>query len=368
MRIMYVCTDADIGGAERLLALLGRHAEQRDVTRLVVLLGRGTLSDELEAAFDEVVYLDTPPESRDLFRMVRGVNSHIRLFKPDVVSSHLFHADLVTALARMKVPRTTTVHTHGFGPGDHPLTKLIARAVGILSFRFDAVIPSSDSPDMVHFIRLLRMRNVRPPILNGAEIPSAPSFGEGAREFVSLARNHPVKGHDVLFGAFADMAADYPEWRLRAYGPDVLPGNERMETVIDESGARQLVDAGRISLEGPTNRPHLALTTASALIISSRYGETSPLVGAEAAGSGVPVITTNIGNCASFADDPRFVVPPGDRAALAKALRLYASLSDAERRELSNRARARAIGRYHPQRVAAEYREVFAELVEQRRA
>ncbi|WP_244303411.1 glycosyltransferase [Leucobacter coleopterorum] len=220
---MYVCTDADIGGAERLLALLGRHADPRDESCLVVLMQRGTLSDELDAAFDRVVYLDTPPTSRDIFRMVRGLNAQIRDFEPDIVSSHLFHADLVTALASTRAPRTTTVHTHGFGPGDHPLTKLIARAVGALSFRFDAVIPSSDSDDMAQFIRALRMKNVRTPILNGAEIPPAATFDPAARSFLSLARNHPVKGHNVLFGAFADIAEHIPDWRLRAYGPGSFP-------------------------------------------------------------------------------------------------------------------------------------------------
>ena len=362
MRILYVCTDADIGGAERLLALLGRHGDPRDRARLVVLMGRGSLSDELDAAFGEVVYLDTPPSSRDLVGMVRALTAEIRAFDPDVVSSHLFHADLVTALARTSAPRTTTVHTHGFGPADHPLTKLIARAVGLLSRRFAAVIPSSDSPEMARFIRALRMRNVREPILNGAELPERPAFDPAARTFLSIARNHPVKGHDVLFGAFADIADEIPEWRLRAYGPGVEPGDPRLARVLEEAGASGLAAAGRIALEGPTASPERALAAGAALVISSRYGETSPLVGAEAAGSGVPVITSDIGNCRQFVDDPRFAVPAGDRAALARAMLEYARLTDAERAGLSAAARRRAEERYSPARVAAAYREVFAAL------
>lgn len=365
MRIMYVCTDADIGGAERLLALLGRQADSQDETRLVVLLQRGTLSDELDSAFDRVVYLDTPPTSRNLFGMVRGLNAQIREFGPDVISSHLFHADLVTALARTKAPRTTTVHTHGFGPGDHPLTKLIARAVGALSFRFNAVVPSSDSADMTRFIRELRMKHVRTPILNGAEIPSSVSFNPATRSFISLARNHPVKGHDVLFGAFADIAHQIPEWSLRAFGPGVLPEDPRMKWALHESGAAELAKKGRITLDGPTSRPDEVLADAAALVISSLYGETSPLVGAEAAGNGVPVITSDIGNCRQFVDDVRFAVPAGDREALAVAMLEYAQLSDNERLSLSAAARARAEKKYSPERVATSYRAMFAELVAQ---
>lgn len=362
---MYVCTDADIGGAERLLALLGRHADPRDETRLVVLMQRGTLSEELDEAFDEVIYLNTPPTSRDIFGMVRGLNAQIRDFRPDVISSHLFHADLVTALARTEAPRTTTVHTHGFGPADHPLTKFIARAVGALSFRFDAVIPSSDSADMARFIRALRMKNVRTPILNGAEIPPAATFNPAARSFLSLARNHPVKGHDVLFGAFADVAGQIPDWTLHAYGPGVTPDDPRMVSVLREAGASELAAAGRITLDGPTSHPNEVLARSSALVISSLYGETSPLVGAEAAGNGVPVITSDIGNCRQFVDEARFAVPAGDRAALAAALLSYAQLSDGERLALSQSARSRAEKMYSPQRVAASYRAEFAELVKQ---
>ena len=363
MRILYVCTDADIGGAERLLVLLGKYADPQDRTRLVVLMSRGTLSDQLEAAFDEVVYLDTPPSSRDVFRMVRGVSAQIRDFAPDIISSHLFHADLVTALARTRVPRTTTVHTHGFGPADHPLTKLIAKGVGRLSGRFAAVIPSSDSPDMARFIGELRMKHVTQPILNGAELPQLAVFDPAARRFISLARNHPVKGHDVLFGAFADIAAEFPEWELVAYGPDVVPDDDRLREVLATVGASELVASGRITLAGPTADPHGALADAAALVISSLYGETSPLVGAEAAGCGVPVITSDIGNCAGFVDDPSFAVPAGDRSALAAAMRRYAALSDAQRLALSAAARKRAEAKYSPERVAAEYRAAFTKIV-----
>lgn len=363
MRILYVVTDADIGGAERLLALLGKHRHSEDTVRLVVLMSRGTLSDELERSFGDVVYLDTPPSSRNVFKMVGQLRAQIRQFRPDVVSSHLFHADLVSALSFCKMPLTTTVHTHGFGESDHPLTKLIARAVGLLSFRFASVIPSSDSAEMRRFVAQLGFKRVSAPILNGSELPAEPGFSPRSRAFLSIARNHPVKGHDVLFGAFADVADEFPDWELRAYGPGVTESDPRMRELLRSEGAEALATAGRIQLLGPTSEPDEALRAGAALVISSLYGETSPLVGSEAAGQGVPVITSDIGNCAAFVDDPRFAVPAGDRQALATALREYARLSDEERITLSGEARRRAERDYSPARVSDSYRRVFAGLV-----
>lgn len=363
MRILVVCSDADIGGAERFLVSLAAARRTEDRMALVVLMQPGTLSAQLEAAFDEVEYLGFPATSRNLPGMVAALSRAVRAFQPDVVSSHLFHADLVTALARIKAPRTSTVHTQHLGPEDHPLTRLIARAVGLLSFRFAAVIPASSSAQMAEFITSLRMRHVVPAIPNAADVPDTPRFDPSSRRFLSLARNHPVKGHRRLFQAFAEIANDFPEWELVAHGPGVAPDDPSMRTAVEEAGASHLLANGRIRLAGPTDRPEETLAEASALVISSVYGEAFPIVGAEAAGLGVPVITTDLGSCAEFADDPRYLVPPDNASALAGAMRRYAAAGDAERSRLSALARARAEAAYDPRIAYERYRAVFASLL-----
>lgn len=361
-----VCTDAEIGGAERFLVSLANARFPEDTVGLVVLMQPGSLSSQLEDAFDEVHYLGFAPSSRNLLGMIRGLERAARKFNPDVVSSHLFHADLITALARIAAPKTTTVHTQGLTKSDHPLTRLIARAVGSLSFRFDAVIPAGASEQMAEFIRRLGMRNVVPPIPNGATIPPQRSFSSSSRVVLSLARNHPVKGHHRLFEAFARAADFAPDWQLHAVGPDVVPEDERMLTAIREADAEKLLSEGRIKLLGPTDRPEAALAEAGALVISSVYGEAFPVVGAEAAGFGVPVITTDLGSCAEFADDKRFLVPPDDSSALELAFRTYFEMSDRERDELSARARERAESEYDPRIAYERYRAVFARAIEKR--
>lgn len=363
MRVLFVVTDADIGGAERLLATLARSWDEGDVLRLVVVMGPGTLSTELEDAFESVHYLGYSGSSRNIMGMVRSLEREIVDFGPDVITSHLFHADLLTALARSSAVKTTTMHTQRLTKADHPLTRAIARAVGVLSFRFDGVIPSGDSASMQDFIRQLGMRKVLPPILNGADVPDAASFDPSSRTFLSLARNHPVKGHDVLFAAFARIADQAPQWSLRAYGPGVDDDDERMRSLVADAGAEQLLAEGRIQLAGPTARPAEVLQHGAALVISSKYGETSPLVGAEASGAGVPVISTDVGSCAHFVDDDRLLVKPDDVDDLARALECYTRLSDDERQSLSILARTRAEARYDPAAVARRYREAFVGLL-----
>lgn len=212
-------TDADVGGAERLVALLARHWNPDDTLKLTILLEPGTLSPELEDSFAEVSYLNFARSSRRLDRMVKLLEREIEEFKPDAIVSQLFHADLITALARTSVPKVSVVHTQRLGPKDHPLTKAIARAVGLLSHRFAAVVPVSASDDMSAFLKRLRMKGVVDAIENSADVPDVPNFDPSSRSFGMIVRNHAVKGHGDLLAAFSMIAEKHPRLEATASGP-----------------------------------------------------------------------------------------------------------------------------------------------------
>jgi glycosyltransferase involved in cell wall biosynthesis len=366
MKILYVITDAAVGGAERFLLTLLTNKHAGDTVGLVVLMARDALSAALDDASDWVRYLEVAPNQRRVDRMVRALNEAIREFEPDVISSHLFHADLITALATTVAPKTTTVHTQGFGKWDHPLTKVIARAVGLLSWRFAAVIPSSDSSEMSGFIRAMHYTHVFPAIPNAADLPASPQWAVNSRRVVSLARSHPVKGHAILFKAADGFLRKNPAWGLDCYGAGVVAEDPLIANAIRTAGVSDLLDQGRIRLLGPTAEPNAVLSQAAVLVISSGYGEAFPIVGVEAAGLGVPVITTDVGSSREFADTAAQVVAPGDARALGQALIAYAALGDVERTQLSQAARIRAERRYAPERAIEAYRAVFSSVISER--
>lgn len=358
MRILYVATDADIGGAEVLLETLAEYRRAGDQAALVVLMRRGTLSDRLERAFDTVDYLGFSAGSRNLRAMVRRLEAVIVARQPEVISSHMFHADLVTALAKASgAAKVTTLHTQEFGQGVHPLTRLIARAVGVLSGRFDAVIATS--PGAAEFGRRYRYRHEPVMITNGVGMPADASFRPSSRVLLSLARFHPVKGHDVLIDAFARVAPQYPDWTLLCAGPGVDSSNAELIGYVDAAGARALLDTGRIQLHGMAPDPTPLLADAAALIISSRYGEAAPIVGVEALAQGIPVITTDLGVAGEYTE-PRFVAEPGSAEDLARAIGEYCALDDRDRAGLSAEARARCAAQFSIERKIDDLDRVYA--------
>jgi glycosyltransferase involved in cell wall biosynthesis len=115
------------------------------------------------------------------------------------------------------------------------------------------------------------------PALPGERSPLA------APVVVAVGRLQPVKGFDLLIRAFAEVAAEHPEWRLRICGS----GSERkaLKAQIAELGLE-----ARVRLAGRVAQIERELEQASVFVLSSR-AEGLPLAMLEAMSKGVPVVS-----------------------------------------------------------------------------
>ena len=174
--------------------------------------------------------------------------------------------------------------------------------------------------------------------------PAPVSVGsDGASALVCVAAVTPVKGHDVLVDALAEVA-DRP-WTCVCAGPlDRTPGHvAEVRRRIDRAG---LTD--RVRLVGPLDPTALDATyaTADLAVLASRT-ETYGMAAAEALARGLPLVATTGGglpDTVGHAPDgtrPGLLVPPDDPAALAAALRRWFD-EPALRAQLRTAATARA--------------------------
>lgn len=177
-----------------------------------------------------------------------------------------------------------------------------------------------------------------PGVDHADEAPGSPA----GTSLLCVAAVTPAKGHDVLVSALAAIA-DLP-WRCACVGslsrdPGLV---ERLLRRTREAGI-----ADRVTFTGPRTGDHLAAAyaTADALVLATR-SESYGMVVTEALARGLPVIVTRIGGVpealgqASDGRVPGLLVPPGDPAPLAAALRDW--LTDGKLRSaLRSSARAR---------------------------
>lgn len=158
--------------------------------------------------------------------------------------------------------------------------------------------------------------------------PAPPARGsDGGRALLCVAAVTPTKGHDLLVTAFGRIA-DLPWTCVCAGSRDRDPAF--VARLRERLAAGGLAD--RVRLVGPRTGAALADTyaTADLLVVASR-GETYGMVVTEALARGIPVAgfgTDGVPEALGRAPDgslPGLLVPPGDPAALAGALRRWLS-------------------------------------------
>ena len=171
----------------------------------------------------------------------------------------------------------------------------------------------------------------------------------------AVGRLDPVKDHLGLLDACAALGGDRDDWTL------VLVGEGPCRAALEARAARSDL-AGRIRLLGArSDVPDLLRAFDLFVLPSIAEGISNTVL--EAMATGLPVIATRTGGNPELVEDgvTGALVPVGDRAALARALR--AQLADAHLRRLQGKAgRQRAAAEFSLERMAGRYAELYRAL------
>jgi glycosyltransferase involved in cell wall biosynthesis len=320
----------------------------------------------------------------ETLRMQRGLPSpgaivslvkHLRAFRPDLIQTWMYHADLLGALARPLVGarprlvwniRQSDLDPRHTGRG----TRLVARLNGLVSYLApDRIICCSQRAREVH--RALGYRDrcltvipngfdlerFRPDDAARAQLRTELGVPAAAPLLGLVARFDPQKDLPTFLQAAALVRAARPESRFLLSGTGMERGNPVLGGWIAAAG---LNDA--IHLLGPRTDTPRVFAALDLLVSSSAYGEGFPNVVGEAMACGVPCAVTDVGDSGLIVGATGGVVPPRDPAALAAAcLRLLAEPpEDRERRGAA--ARERIAANYSLARIAERYAELYQSL------
>ena len=258
-------------------------------------------------------------------------------------------------------PTVLTFHAHASG-GTLPRLARAARPLGRALLRRAAALTAvSDVAAGFHAAAL----GIAPSALR--VVPNGVDTARFAADRVRAAglppvllfvgRLEPRKGADLALAAFARLAADRPDLRLRVVGAGPLEADLRRR-----SAALPPTVAARVELRGrvPQDRLPAELAAADVAIVPSRGGESFGIVLLELMAAGTPVVASDLAAYRAVArpDREALLVGVGDDAALAAAVARV--LDDAAlARRLAAAGRARAAD-FDWDRVAGATREVLA--------
>lgn len=333
MRVAHLIHSLEPGGAEALLVDLARVAPDAGLQIAVMPLVR-TVDDRYVRALRE---LDVPVFGLDLPnrwdpRAFRAALGTLRRWRPDIVHTHLKHADLIGAAASRSLgaPMVSTLHV--IEDGRTPMLRMKRRlaATARLSTASRTITVSdaqrrwylgafpSAAPRRIITVHngVTDPRTRDTPPRDRAEMRAELGFAPSDVVAVQVAVVRAGKGHACLLEAARRLPADSP---VRI----VVAGDGPLRAELEEQAAR-LELGDRVRFLGYRDDVPDLLGACDLVVHPSEF-EALPTALLEAQAAGRPVVTTRVGGIPEIVtDEPGeavgMFVPVGDADALSEAL------------------------------------------------
>ena len=357
LRVAHVAPGLEMGGLERLLVELARHADRRRFELSFVSLGtRGSLAADIEDQGWPVTALEQPLGLRP--RLVLRLARFFRCQRIDMVHTHDDRAQVYGSLAARLARVGGVIHTrHGRSIGASARQVLLVNACARLVNRFVCVSEDGGRLAVRQGVRPGRVRVIR----NGIDTMQFDYCGPRAEgPVVTVARLSPEKDIATLLRAAALVVPQYPGFRLEVAGDGVcLPDLRHLSCELGLNG--------RVVFHGQVRDVPALLSRASLFVLPS-LSEGISLTLLEAMARGLAVVATRVGGTPEVVVDGAtgFLVGPGDPPAVAEAmLRL---LRDPEKnRAMGATARRRVVQEFDVRRMVADYENLYQEQPTERR-
>lgn len=357
MRIVYVVTSLGMGGAERqVVALAGMMAESGHAVAILVLKPR--LQEEWPTAV-EVIYLDIRKSPMSVMCGMGRARRILRDFRPDIIHSHSFHANMIVRLLKVFVPAPVVLSTiHNVYEGGR-LRMLAYRLTDRLSSRTTAVSEAVAR----RFVRLKAVANGKCVVLtNGIDCDEfAPNADRRVHMraqmgvdddfvWVTAGRIVPAKGYPNLLRAFARLRERNSNAQLWVAGE--ATGNEGASLVAGLGLAESVRWLGL-----RRDMPAL-LDAADGFVLGSAW-EGMPLALGEAMAMEKPAVATDVGGVNELVGDAGVIVPSRDPGALAQAMQDLMRSTLEDRLGLGSAARRRILAHHSMNAKAGEWNALY---------
>lgn len=310
------------GGAERIMAQLSHEWAADHELHLAYLKPVRTLAPLFHPA--------TQMHEIGLGRHSLGaLRSLYRQVKPDVVHTHLVHADMLGLVAAKGLPSQAWLTLHNahfrtdardiaFQTAYRMLFAYLGKSVQAVAISESVKQHAERSwrlkPGQVHKL----LNPLTPPKPRLERVEARQQLGLGADEpmFVFLGRLEPQKGLIYLLQALALLKADGRQPKVYIVGEGSLA-----LSLKEEAERLGLMEGDRLVFTGLSAEPGLYLSAADALLLPSLFEGLGNVV-AEAFSFRLPVIASAVEGPAEIIQDgvTGMLVPPAQPEALAAAM------------------------------------------------
>lgn len=357
MKILLLITGLGIGGAEKQVCDLADKFAQLGYQVKLISLSKAFSEQTLPKNNQiEISYLNMTKDPLSLVRAYFQLRNEIKTFKPDVIHSHMFHANLVARLLRLSTKIDRLICTaHNTNEGGI-LRMNLYRFTNFLSdlntnvsqdavnafiakkaVKKEQMIAMENGIDTSFFIKDKETAN---------NIRSSLKLSE-KYVFLAVGRLATQKDYPNLLKAFSIVNKQKPNTCLLIAGIGELEQELKQYTV-------QLGISEKVSFLGLRRDINQLMNIADTYVMSSHF-EGLPLVIGEAMATENVIVATDCGGTREVIGDNGFLVPIRNSEALANAMLQSMDLTEEERLILGKKSREHILKYYSLDAVANKW-------------
>lgn len=406
IKVLHLITGLGGGGAERQLLHLCRDPHPEIQHQVIALTEGGALKSDFEEAGVLLRTLGMTP-GRFSLKAFKRLGALIKEARPAVLQTWLYHADLMGLIASRVygIPRLYwNLRCSDMQLERYSLaTRLVVKLNSLLSPLPDGIVFNAYAGQQAH-----QKLGYRPKawqyMPNGFVIPEdtevgidsgrgadtdtnahtnvSTSLSEDPLSFADfqertqkakaairqklnipphslviamVARVDPMKDHDTFLAAGASLQHRFPILHLILIGKGTEAYHKSLKNTAHGD---QDATKGRLHTLGFRADAAELMKACDAIVLAS-FGEGFPNVLGEAMAQGIPVFSSDVGDARLLIEDPNFLFPSGERAALENALTLFFEKTASERDALGYAFQTKIRDTYSVETMRARYRNFY---------
>ncbi|MHB8067759.1 MAG: glycosyltransferase [Desulfobaccales bacterium] len=369
IKILQLLVTMPVGGAEIMVADIAAGLDPGRFEVITACLGEpGPMGEELRRGGKRVISLGLDVKRTGTFSLVRRVRKLLQEIRPDILHTHLYHANLYGRIAALGLGLpgvVATVHNIYSRVKLHRClaNNLLARLGGYVLVFSPQVLSDVQRYDRVPEARLRMLTpGVRLEEPNSGETKEEVRRSLGVSGFClgNVARLEEQKGHDDLLLALAQVRGEIPDLTVLLVGEGARQAH--LQALTRELGLQDVV-----RFLGTRRDIPRILRALDVFVMPSRW-EGIPLTLLEAMGYGLPVISTRVGRAPEIVRDGengRLARVAEPKALAGAILELYRE--PRKREQWGEQARRTVRGKYTLERFLEQFAAIYLELYEKGR-
>lgn len=364
MKILFISPDIDSGGAENVLFNVLKTRNKKDVA-LISLTNVGFYGQKLENEGYKIYSLNLKKNFFSIFKIFKLYFLILRL-KPDVVHTWLYHANLIGGIcAKIAGIKKIYWSIHH----DYEYSNFIIMIEMKLLIFLSHLIPNkiifcSDSSKKNHIKKGYKVaaseiikngvstKTFQPNSTLRRKIRKNLKISDGCLLLGNISRYHPIKDHENLLKALSLLNENKVQFKCLLIGEGITSNNLRL---VSRIRFYKLTD--NVILFGKSYEISKVINSLDLNILSSKK-ESFPMVILEAMSSGVPCLSTNVGDAKSIIGATGWIVEVSDPYSLAHKI-TYISREREKLKDYSSLAREKILNKYSLEKMISSYQKLY---------